>query len=123
MGFLQEVVPRGRALARALELAEAIATYPNFPGICADRRALLRGFSLDLDAGLLVEAEVVRPTCFSEEMREGLLRFAAGARDASPRPPALPARSRAATHRKTRKPRATGKKRRTVAARRRRRRA
>jgi enoyl-CoA hydratase len=90
MGFLQEVVPRGRSLARALELAESIASYPNFAGICADRRALLDGLSRDLDAGLLLEAEVVRPQCFSEELRAGLARFAAGARDDSPRPPAFP---------------------------------
>jgi enoyl-CoA hydratase len=91
MGFLQEVVPAGQALSRALELAEAIAGYPNFPGICADRRALLAGLSLDLDEGLLLEARVVRPECYSDEMRAGLARFAAGARDASPRPPAPPA--------------------------------
>jgi enoyl-CoA hydratase len=90
MGFLQEVVPRGQALARALELAEAIASYPNFPGICADRHAALGGLSLDLDDGLLLEAKLVRPACFSEELRDGLLRFAAGARDASPRPPSQP---------------------------------
>lgn len=89
MGFLQEVVPQGQALPRALELAEAMASYPNFPGICADRRATLRGLSLDLDDGLLLEAEIVRPACFSDELREGLARFAGGARDASPRPPAL----------------------------------
>jgi enoyl-CoA hydratase len=90
MGFLQEVVPRGEALSRALELAEAIASYPNFPGICADRRAALRGLPLDLDDGLLLEAQLVRPTCFSDELREGLARFARGARDASPRPPVPP---------------------------------
>jgi enoyl-CoA hydratase len=89
LGFVQEVVPRGQALARALELADAIAAYPNFAGLCADRRALLAGQSLDLDAALLLEARVVRPECFSEELRAGLARFAAGARDASPRPPAL----------------------------------
>lgn len=86
LGFVQEVVPRGQALARALELAEAIAAYPNFAGICADRRALLHGLSLDLDAGLLLEAELVRPECSSPELLAGLARFAAGARDASPRP-------------------------------------
>jgi enoyl-CoA hydratase/carnithine racemase len=89
IGFLQEVVPQGQALARALELAEVIAAYPNFAGICADRRAVLRGLSLDLDDGLRLEAELVRPHCFSEELRDGLARFAAGARDASPRPPSL----------------------------------
>ena len=86
IGFLQEVVPEGQALARAVELAETIASYPNFPGLCADRRALLAGQSLELDDGLLLEARVVRPECFSEELRKGLARFAAGARDASPRP-------------------------------------
>jgi enoyl-CoA hydratase len=86
IGFLQELVPEGRALPRALELAQHIAGYPNFAGICADRRALLGGLSLDLDDGLRLEAELVRPTCFSEELRAGLDRFAAGARDDSPRP-------------------------------------
>ncbi len=90
MGFLQEVVPHGQALPRALELAQAIASYPNFPGICADRRAALRGLSLDLDDGLLLETKLVRPECFSDELRDGLGRFAAGARDASPRPPSPP---------------------------------
>ena len=92
IGFLQEVVPKGEALPRALELAETIASYPNFAGICADRRALLAGLSLDLDEGLRLEAEVVRPACASEELLAGLARFAAGARDASPRPPELPPR-------------------------------
>ncbi|MEW6280705.1 MAG: enoyl-CoA hydratase-related protein [Candidatus Eremiobacterota bacterium] len=93
MGFLQELVPRGQALPRALELAEAIAAYPNFPGICADRRALLSGLSLELDEALLLEARVVRPACYSQdggiapELAQGLARFAGGARDASPRPP------------------------------------
>lgn len=87
MGFLQEVVPEGCALTRAVELGEAIAAYPNFAGICADRRAVLAGQTLDLDEALLLEAAVVRPACYSEELREGLLRFAGGARDQSPRPP------------------------------------
>jgi enoyl-CoA hydratase len=89
IGFLQEVVPEGQALPRALELAERIASYPNFAGVCADRRALLGGLSLALDDGLLLEAQVVRPTCVSEELRAGLARFAAGARDESPRPRGL----------------------------------
>lgn len=86
MGFVQEVVPKGEALNRALELANVIATYPNFSGICADRRAVIEGLSLDLDEGLLLEAKVVRPACFSPELADGLARFASGARDESPRP-------------------------------------
>jgi len=88
IGFVQEVVPQGHALARALELAEHIATYPNFGGIRADRTAALATFGMDLDEGLLLEARIVRPELFSDEMLAGLERFAAGARDASPRPPA-----------------------------------
>ncbi|MGH7805916.1 MAG: enoyl-CoA hydratase-related protein [Candidatus Binatia bacterium] len=92
MGFVQEVVPQGQALARALELAETIAAYPNFAGIRADRRAVLEGLSLALDDGIRLEANVVWPECASEEMMAGLARFAAGARDESPRPPTRPRR-------------------------------
>lgn len=86
IGFLQEVVPAGQALDRALELAQTIAGYPNFAGLCADRRAVLDGGHLALDEALLLEAELVRPACGSPELIDGLRRFAAGARDASPRP-------------------------------------
>lgn len=87
MGFVQELVPRGHALTRAVELAERIASYPNQPGIRADRQAALSAFDGTLDDGLLLEQRVVRPALFSEEMIAGLDRFAAGARDESPRPP------------------------------------
>jgi hypothetical protein len=43
----------------------------------------------------------VRPTCFSEELRAGLERFAAGARDASPRPPELPPAAGASSARRS----------------------
>ena len=87
MGFVQEVVPEGQALARALELAGFIASYPNFAGICADRQAALATYGLSLDEGLKLEARVIRPTLASDELVAGLARFAAGARDDSPRSP------------------------------------
>ena len=87
MGFLQEVVPEGQALARARELAGVIASYPNFAGICADRQAALATHGLALDEGLQREARIVRPTLASDELTVGLARFAGGARDASPRLP------------------------------------
>jgi enoyl-CoA hydratase len=96
MGFLQELVPRGRALPRALDLAETIASYPNFRSLCADRNAVLRGLSMDLDEALLLEASVVRGSfltavageiAIAPEVRDGLQRFAEGARDPSPRAP------------------------------------
>ncbi len=52
MGFVQEVVPEGQALTRALELAGFIASYPNLAGICADRQAALATYGLSLDEGL-----------------------------------------------------------------------
>jgi enoyl-CoA hydratase len=87
MGFVQELVPEGQALTQALELAGFIASYPNFAGLCADRQAALATYGLSLDEGLKLEARVVRPTLMSDELAAGLARFAAGARDASPRPP------------------------------------
>jgi enoyl-CoA hydratase len=86
MGFVQELVAPGEAVGRALELARIIAGYPNFAGICADRRAALAAPGLPLDEGLAFEAATVRPTLASEELLAGLARFAAGARDPSPRP-------------------------------------
>jgi enoyl-CoA hydratase len=86
MGFVQELVPEGQALTQALELAGFIASYPNFAGICADRQAALATYGLSLDEGLKLEARVVWPTLMSDELTAGLARFAAGARDASPRP-------------------------------------
>jgi enoyl-CoA hydratase len=87
MGFVQEVVPAGGALDRAMELADIIAGYPNQAGIAAERTAALAAFDGTLDEGLLLEQRIVRASLSSEEMQSGLARFAAGARDASPRPP------------------------------------
>lgn len=89
MGFLQEVVPEGQALPRAVELASVIASYPNQSGIRADREAVLAGLGMDLDDGLLLEARVVRPTLVSDEMAAGLERFAGGDLPEAPRPPAF----------------------------------
>lgn len=88
MGFVQETVAKGTALERALELASQIATYPNFAGIRAERQAVQATFGIPLDEGLKLEALTVRPTLASEEMKSGLRRFASGARDEAPRPPA-----------------------------------
>ncbi|HEY4026166.1 MAG TPA: enoyl-CoA hydratase-related protein, partial [Candidatus Dormibacteraeota bacterium] len=83
IGFVQEVVATGRALPRALELAEHIAGYPQ-ASIRAERRATLATFGMDLDEGLLLEAELGRPAYSDPEMWSRLERFAAGQRPASP---------------------------------------
>jgi enoyl-CoA hydratase len=86
MGFLQEVVPAGTALERALDLAERIAAYPNQSGIRADRRAVLDGSGMGLDDGLLHEAAIVRPTLSDPDLAAGLDRFGSGDRTEAPRP-------------------------------------
>jgi enoyl-CoA hydratase len=75
IGLLTEVVPGGRHLERALEIAEGIAGFPQ-ETMLADRRAALEGFGLPLDAGLAIEARAGMETF--ELARRGAARFAAG---------------------------------------------
>lgn len=85
MGLVQEVVPEGSALDRALELAERIAGYPQ-ASLRTDRAATLATFGIDLDAGLYMEAGLGRPAASDPEMIEGLRNFVAGNRPEAPRP-------------------------------------
>jgi len=87
IGLVQEVVPEGQALPRALELAETISKYPQ---ICLknDRRATYGGLSMPLSEGIRLEAKIHESTLANPEMVEGLRRYAAGHRAPFPRPPA-----------------------------------
>jgi enoyl-CoA hydratase len=87
MGLVQEVVPKGRALARALELAAAISTYPQV-SLRNDRRAAIEGLSLSLPEGLDLERRLHEPSLTDPAMREGLRRYAARDRPPPPTPPA-----------------------------------
>lgn len=87
MGLVQEVVPRGKALSRALEIAERVAGYPQ-ASLRADRRATLEGFGMDLREGLMLEAKLCIPTVNDPELAAGLGRFASHDRPEAPRPPA-----------------------------------
>ena len=78
IGLANELVPRGASLARAIELAQFIASLPQ-PAILADKEAAIRGYGQDLREGLRIEAE-----CFNRllgrpeskaELFEGLRRF------------------------------------------------
>jgi enoyl-CoA hydratase len=84
-GLVQEVVPVGTALDRALELADRIAGYPQ-ASLRADRAATLATWGLSLDAGLSVEYGLCRPTARDPEMVEGLRNFVSGNRPEAPRP-------------------------------------
>lgn len=89
IGFVQEVVPEGQALARALELAETISAYPQ-TSLRNDRRNAYEGLSLSLPEGLRLEQELLHDSISDPEMAEWLRRYAAGDRPPPPRPPAPP---------------------------------
>ena len=75
IGLLTEVVPAGEHLARALEMAEGLAAFPQ-ETMLADRRAALEGFGLPLAEGLALEAQA-GPAIFADALA-GAARFAGG---------------------------------------------
>jgi enoyl-CoA hydratase len=75
IGLVNEVVPAGAHLERALALAEGLAHFPQST-MLADRRAALEGLGLTLADGLALEAKA-GPEVFEDGAR-GAARFAAG---------------------------------------------
>ena len=75
IGLVNEVVEPGAHLARALELAEKIASFPQ-ETMLADRRAAIEGFGLPLEEGLALEHRLGREVL--EVAVRGAARFAAG---------------------------------------------
>src|SRR5262245_43862842 len=57
MALLTEVVPPGKHLDRALEMAEGLAQFPQ-ETMLADRQSALEGFGMSLEDGLAREAEI-----------------------------------------------------------------
>ncbi len=55
-GLVNEIVPEGKHLERALELAEGLARFPQ-ETMLADRKAAIVGSAMDLEAGLAYEAK------------------------------------------------------------------
>ncbi len=86
MGLVQEVVPDGQALSRALELAELMSQYPRV-SLKNDRRAVYEGLSLSLAEGIKLEAEIHRSSLTDSEMADSLRRYGEGQRPPFPRPP------------------------------------
>lgn len=74
IGLVHEIVPRGKSMARALELASFIAQLPQ-PAIRTDKEAVYRGYNLSLPEALRVEAECFNRLLGSSEMKEGVRRF------------------------------------------------
>lgn len=86
IGLVQEVVPQGQALPRALELAEAISSYPQV-SLHNDRRSVYEGLSLSLSEGLRLEKRLHQSSMRDPGMAEGIRRYSDGQRPQPPRPP------------------------------------
>jgi enoyl-CoA hydratase len=86
MGLVQELVPEGQALTRALEVAAAISTYPQ-AAMRNDRRAAIEGLALALPEALAHEARVHGDAGTDPEVGERLRGYAAGRRPEPLRPP------------------------------------
>lgn len=74
IGLVNEIVPSGTCVERALELARDIASLPQ-PAIRTDKEAAVRGFGLPLDEGLRVEARCFNRSITAPETLEGLRQF------------------------------------------------
>ena len=74
IGLVNEVVPSGTCLERAVELANEIAALPQ-PAIRTDLEAAERGWGRPLDEGLRIEAECFNRLLTGTEILEGLRRF------------------------------------------------
>jgi enoyl-CoA hydratase len=75
MGLLNEIVAPGAHLDRALELAEALAAFPQ-ETMLADRRAALEGIGVPFHQGLMLEARSSLETFAVAQ--QGAARFAGG---------------------------------------------
>jgi enoyl-CoA hydratase len=75
IGLVNEVVPEGRHLERALEYADGLAAFPQ-ETMLADRKAALEGIGLTFEEGLKLEAESGMKTL--EVAWRGAARFAGG---------------------------------------------
>jgi enoyl-CoA hydratase len=74
-GLVNEVVPEGRHLDRALEMVEGLAAFPQTT-MLSDRRAAIEGAGLALEDALALEAELGRASI--ETGIRGAMRFAGG---------------------------------------------
>jgi enoyl-CoA hydratase len=73
IGLVNQVVPSGTCLQRAIELAESIAALPQ-PALRTDLEAARRGQGR-LDEGLVIEAECFARSISAAETVEGLRQF------------------------------------------------
>jgi enoyl-CoA hydratase len=75
MGLLTEIVAPGAHVARALEMAEALAAFPQ-QTMLADRRAAIEGLGMALEEGIALESQA-GPETYADAVA-GAARFAGG---------------------------------------------
>jgi enoyl-CoA hydratase len=75
MGLVTELVPAGRHVERALELAEGLAAFPQ-ETMLADRLAAIEGIGMPFEQGL--EREARNGLALHEVAQRGAARFASG---------------------------------------------
>jgi enoyl-CoA hydratase len=75
VGFANEIVPKGKALARATEIAEMLCTLPQ-GAMRTDKQAAIMGWGKPLEDGLRIEAELGQyPLRAGEDIAEGARAF------------------------------------------------
>ena len=74
IGLVSKIVPKGKSLESAIELAQYICQLPQ-PAIRTDKEAAVRGFGLPLNEGLRIEAECFNRLLDTQEIWEGAKRF------------------------------------------------
>ncbi|MGZ5392882.1 MAG: enoyl-CoA hydratase-related protein [Mycobacterium sp.] len=74
IGLINQVVPSGTCLQRALELADTIAALPQ-PALRTDLEAARTGQGRPLEDGLRIEAQCFGQSIYASETVEGLRRF------------------------------------------------
>lgn len=77
LGLVNETVPGGQALPRAVELAHTLAAFPQ-AALRNDRRAVYEGLGLPLEEGLRIEARRGAETLASGEAAKGAQAFREG---------------------------------------------
>lgn len=75
IGLVNEIVPAGKSLQRAVELAREISKLPQ-GALRTDKQAALMGYGRPLEEGLRIEAEVGQTTLSSFDIVEGAGAFA-----------------------------------------------
>lgn len=74
IGLVNEIVPAGRLMERAMEMAETICSFPQ-GAIRTDKEATLRGLGTPLTEGLRMESQLFNTLLQTHDFLEGPLSF------------------------------------------------